>query len=1203
MPPVSLLFVLFPAPSFAPEPFPQAANLAREATASAIESYGELTPEKANDGDPATRWSGIPGHNRGIWLELAWREPVRIGEVVLHQYDTFTMELDFAIWDEAAGEWRILAHRGTDGRRLPRVVLARWTPVETTRLRIANITNGPSFDEVEVYASAPPEHLALSAAGDLAGGIVGVVTDPWGSAPVAGATIELRGRAARGDWKAAATSDEHGLFRVAMPIGLAGTVEARVARPGAAGEAPRAFSLDPAALPPGLTPLGGATADTDLAGPWRFAVDPPEEFWVPGFDDSAWAAVEVPAHWEMLGFRSAAGIGGYRTRFAPPPGPGRLKLRFEGVYSGAEVWVNGERLAYHEGGATPFEMDVTATADRAENVLALRVAEHTRASDELDRMSQYADFPLAGILRRVHLFRVPDAHIGELAVATRFGEGYADAHLHVRAAVRNESAAPLRDAAFRFQILDPEGRAVPIAAAPAAVTAGPWERAEAETVLHVPAPRKWDAEHPHLHRLIVELVAGRTTLHRLEERIGFRQTEVRGPLLLVNGRPVKLRGTCHHDSHPLLGRAVTEDLTRLDVQMMKEANLNAVRTSHYPPHPALLDLADAEGLYVEDEAPFCWVGASDDLTLAPRILQLTAEMVARDRNHPSVFMWSLCNESGFGAGFERSHEWVRRVDPDRPTGAATSAWLEIATLHNPLAISRIEENEGLDRPLLFDESLCIFQGIFGDVAELWTDPGLRDYYAAPQPAIYARFMASRATQGSFIWCWSDDIFCVPNRGLEYGRGATRAHYLTEQYALPGRGLCGDAPWGVVDGWRRPKPEFWITKKLHSPVKVPEAPLPLPAAGAPLRVPVENQYDFTDLAELRVTWRIGAEAGEARAAVPPRASGEVLVRPARAPEDGDVLELAFTHPSGRLVDAYRLPIGAAAEPAPDFAALMEAPLDVRGESRLAGTAVHVRGGGFELAVDEGSGLLRRGVAAGVPLLLELPTLHVLPTARPRAPLPDLLSWRLEEMRATREGDEVRIVVRGAYEHFTGGYEYRITPAGEVTARAEFVYDGEDFWAREIGLRFSLPRTADLLQWERPAEWSVYPPDHIGRPRGQVRAFPAHGADLPPSWPWAEDLSPMGSNDFRSTKRNVHWASIGHPDGPAALVLGGGAQSVRAALSTDRLDLHVNDWYGGTNAGWWEWEHNYGKGKLLAKGERIAASVRLRLVARVASTGEE
>ena len=1169
-------------------------NLAREARADASESYQGLTPGQAADGDPATRWSGIPGHTSGVWFELDWAKPVRLAEVVIEQFGAYAAELDVRVWDAAESDWRTVRHLGLPGAKLPRVVVVEFPVQETTRLRLADITNGPSFNEVEVYQEPQPRLVSVQAASDLNGNILGVVTDQWGSSPVAGARLAVRGRGPRGDWQASASTDEKGLFTIPMPLGLSGAVEARVSGPATPKKnAPAIFRWDAGDFQFGLTPRSFGAEVTALDGDWRFIPDPPLGFWTPEFDDGEWSAIPVPSHWEMKGFRSLAGVGGYRRWFSPPPGAGRLKLRFEGVYSGAEVWVNGRRLAYHEGGATPFELDITDATQPGRNLLAVRVSEHTRTSDLLDKMSQYADFPLAGIMRRVYLFRVPDAHIGALALTTRLEPDSRDAVLAGRIAVLNEADAALRDAVLRFRLTGEDGENVPFEATPVPVSAGAWERAEAGFSLRASAPREWNAEHPILYRLMIELEAAGRAVQTLDTRVGFRQTRVSGSEILINGRPVKFRGTCHHDTHPLLGRAVTPELARLDLRLMKEANLNAVRTSHYPPIPELLDAADEIGIYVEDEAPFCWVGVADDLNFTPRIMQLTAELVTRDRNHPSVFMWSLCNESEFGAGFARSHEWVRAADPDRPTGAATSAWLEIATLHNPIAISRIQENEKLDKPLLFDESLCIFQGIFGDVAEMWVDPGVRDYYVVPLPAIYDRFMKSRVTQGSFIWCWADDIFCIPNRGLEYGRGVTRSHFLTEQYGVAGKGLAGDAPWGVVDGWRRPKPEFWITKKLHSPVKILETPLPLPPPGTALRVPVENQYDFTDLSELKIGWKIGGERGEIRADVPPRSSGEIAVPVGRAPEPGEVLELTFLHPNGLLVDAYRLPIGKESEPGPPVRFAAPGPLVLRQEDRLAGIATHVIGREFELAFDHESGRLRRGVAFGAPLVLELPTLHVLPTASPLAPLPERLSWKLGALKAKPEGENVSVAIAGSYDRFEGGYEILITPAGEITVRSDFVYTGDDLWARETGLRLSVPKTADQLAWQRRAEWCVYPPDHIGRPAGSARAVAPHSAELPPTWAWAQDNSPMGTNDFRGTKRNILWVALGYPGGPAVLVLSDRTQQARAQLETDRLSLHVNGWYGGTNAGWQEWEHNYGKGRLLKKGDHIQETVRLRL----------
>jgi len=238
------------------------------------------------------------------------------------------------------------------------------------------------------------------------------------------------------------------------------------------------------------------------------------------------------------------------------------------------------------------------------------------------------------------------------------------------------------------------------------------------------------------------------------------------------------------------------------------------------------------------------------------------------------------------------------------------------------------------------------------------------------------------------------------------------------------------------------------------------------------------------------------------------------------------------------------------------------------------------------------MLRRGVAFSVPMLLEFPVLHVLPTAGPLSPLPDRLSWRLQAMETKQEGENIRLTIKGAYAQFQGSYDLLITPSGEITGEADFEYTGDDLWAREVGLRLSVPKSADLLQWERRAEWSVYPPDHIGRPVGSIPAQADHGSGLPPKWSWAQDDSPMGSNNFRSTKRNIMWTALRCPDGAGVLVLSDGRQHARATVETARISLYVNSWYGGTNAGLWEWEHNYGKGKLLKKGDRIQETVRLR-----------
>ncbi|HLQ36254.1 MAG TPA: glycoside hydrolase family 2 TIM barrel-domain containing protein [Planctomycetota bacterium] len=1163
-------------------------NLARQATASASEDHGpRLAPGCAIDGNTGTRWSGIPGHNHGVWFELDWPEPIALAQVVLQQYDTYVKELDLEVWDASHDAWRTLQHLGDPEHKLPLTVVAEFEPVGTTRLRIANITNGPSFTEVEVYAEPAPPQTVVGA--DANGNLLGIVCDRWGTAPVVGARIELSAPAAGGAWHGSATSDGRGMFVVAMPLGLRGEVALRTEVHGKVFASRRAA----AGLQYGLTPLSFGADVVRLDGPWRFAIDPPAGFELPDFDDSGWGNIEVPGHWEMQGFRSLQGIGGYRRRFDAVPGAGRLYLRCDGVYSGAEVWLNGERIAEHEGGALPFEVDVTEQVHGKDNLLALRVVEHTQTSELLDQMSHYADFPLGGIFRKVTLFRVPDVHVGAMALATRFDAVYVDAAIAGTVSILDQSATALPDAALRLRLLDHDGNEIAATTVSCAVAA--WQRTEVTVTLPVPAPRPWNAEQPNLYGLVLELRSDDRVVQTVRQRWGFRQTEVRGAQLLVNGKPVKVRGTCHHDSDPLLGRAVSAELERLDLQLIKAANLNAIRTSHYPPLPELLDAADELGIYVEDEGSFCWTDATDDLRRAPHILQLNCELIARDRGHPSVLLWSLCNESRIGQGLWRSRDWVRQADPSRPvTGTYhRDGDMDVAVRHNPITLQEMADIESkVAVPVIWDECWCVWQDIWGDSDELWLDPGIRDYYITRLPQLYDRFIHSPVVQGTQIWAWSDDIFLLPGAGLEYGRADTAVRHASEQYTLAGRGVVGDAQWGVVDNWRRRKPEFWHLKKLHSPVKVDDAPLPVPTA-ATLRIGVDNQYDFRDLSELRITWQLGAEKGTARAAVAPHAQGEVVIDCGRVPGSGDLLVLEFREPSGELIDGFRLPIGSAAVPPPPFLPVEPKPLQTYQTRMLNGGTTYVVGNGFELGFGAGSGDLRRGIAFGHALLRRAPQLHLLPTGRPNHPLPALDTWRLSSFDSGQDGPDYHVRIAGEYADFQGSYEYTVEPGGELLARAAFVYRGDDLWVRELGLGFAVSKDADLLRWMRKAEYSLYPEDHIGRAAGETRAFQVHDLALPPQWSWAHDNTEHGCNDFRSTKRRLQWGWIGYPgDGPGILIQSDGSQHLRAMVQDDHIVVYVNDLYDGTGSRY-EWTANYGSGRLLTKGTRIESTVRLRL----------
>lgn len=1014
------------------------ANLARSAQISASPGavgHGEFDENPAdasrfaNDGDLNTSLAFPSNHSPGAWIGLTWPKAFTFREVLIRQ--VVYEDLDqVSLQVRSEGEWRTVKTVTRGANPLPKLILMSVEAQTTDAIRLTDFKGTPNFNEVEVYAG--PTSPVMNFAGDAAGHIIGILTDAFGAAPLIQAPIVLSGRAGGKPWKATTSSDEHGMFSVQAPVGLEGKNQA-VARVGSASVEQE---FDAGDLPLRLTLPNTLEAAASLNGTWKFAPDPPQDFSRPDFDDSAWSSIDVPSHWRLKGFKSWNGVGGYRRHVQIPEAwkGRRIKIHFDGVYSGAEVWFNGRRVGWHEGGFTPFEVDATNNVNHQDNVLALRVTEQTRSSS-LDSMSSYADFELAGIMRDVSIFAVPATHVERMHVSTLFDSGYRSATLKIDLSIVNESNRHVTRGEIRWELQSPEGAVVPASFVPLRFSLPPWGRWETKVDVPVESPQHWEAEHPHLYRLISHLTENGQETEHVARRIGFRQVEARGTQLLINGVPVKLRGTCHHDSDPVRGRAVTPELTRLDLQLMKEANLDALRTSHYPAIAALYDDADEMGVYVEAEAPFCWVNQAHDLRLAPLVIQHTAELLERDRSHPSVIIWSLVNESSWGPDFDRSYEYAKGADPTRPVSAAESKNLDLATKHNPVTIPRMQQYSSVKTPLIWDESLCIFQGIWGDGRELWEDPGDRDYWIAPLIPVWNAILKSQFVQGSMIWAWADDVFQVPGRGSENGRNVTMAHSSDALYGASGKGVVGDAPWGVVDGWRRKKPEFWNAKKLYSPVKVLSLQVPVPEPGAPLHLRVENRYEFTNLSELTLKWQAGQEFGELHADVAPRQTGDIAISLRRPVSSGEHLQVRFLNAAGGLVDEEQILLGEEIKQAPPR--LLAEPLELHEERILSGPSICVVGHGFEIAFDKAGAGIKRIIVGGQQVLYETPSLHILPAdpSLPESPSP--WTWKSGvPVEVARDGNDVVVTAAGKYRDAEGKFIYRVTPAGELDVTYDF-----------------------------------------------------------------------------------------------------------------------------------------------------------------------
>src|ERR1017187_4531386 len=298
----------------------------------------------------------------------------------------------------------------------------------------------------------------IAVAGDLLGHLVGTVSRVDGTVAVKDATIEVTGQTPDGSWKSAAKTDGQGLFRADLPPSSMGAVNISATASGMIWER----TVDSGDIARRLTPrpAKGSGSRLSLDGQWGFVPDPPKELAV-HTGPLDWRPIRVPAHWEMEGFVCESGFGLYKRTFtAPRSWAGkRIKFRAEAIYSHCEVFVNGARVGSHEGGATPFELDITEAAHPGENQVMILVQALSAAAN-FDRMTYFAYFNLAGLWRPLEVFAVEPAHISRLALATTFDPAYQDALLSVDVDVANEQAKALNDASLKLRLLDPRGKEV-----------------------------------------------------------------------------------------------------------------------------------------------------------------------------------------------------------------------------------------------------------------------------------------------------------------------------------------------------------------------------------------------------------------------------------------------------------------------------------------------------------------------------------------------------------------------------------------------------------------------------------------------------------------------------------------------------------------------------------------------------------------------
>ena len=945
---------------------------------------------------------------------------------------------------------------------------------------------------------------------------------------------------------------------------------------------PRPFNVD-----------GLKNSKIDLCGTWKFNPSPSQGFGTDKKISSSWSDIAVPGEWTMQGFKVKPNTRAAYARSFPVPSEWKdylIKLRCDAVFSDAIVWINGKKSGSHQGGMNAFEMDVTnRIKSGTQNIITLGVMNESLA-DSLMSGTQYAAHPLGGILRKIYLIAVPKVHLSSLHLTTDWVSKSQMAQLTVDYTIENLSGNSSITPKIQYELYNSSGEVVKM---DLVVGQSVNETTEQKKLFNISNPKKWDAEHPNLYTLQITLEAnGQKEL--IKQRFGFRKIEVIGNQLYINEKPVKLRGVNHHDVHPLLGRALNKELWEKDVRLYRTANVNYIRTSHYPPSEEFVDFCDELGMYVEVENPIAWVGHGANSKwvkedphqerFLPLIEQITGQTVEYLRNHPGVIIWSMANECAWSPNWRANHEYLNKLDSSRPSTFHDQAYggynnygsseMSVANYHYP-GPAGPEIGKEFPRPLIFGEYVHLNTYNRQEIA---TDPGVRDAWGIGMEPMWNNIYYSRGCLGGAIWSGMDDVFLLPEgKAVGYGE------------------------WGPIDGWRREKPEYYHIKKSYSPVKVYTKEIKLPVSGDEILLQVENRFDFTNFNELKIDWSLGGESGIISADIAPRSYDVIRLIPGHIPKGGESLALKITSPLGFVIDEYLIPVGH----------LNHEPVSLNTETEQIKVTttqdeISVRGKSFVWIFDAQNGTIKQAQKNGNQILSQGTSLMMLPlTTGPCLteysltiqPLNNVCTnWKMAAMKTEESEMGVVVKVTGSYNEASGEISYSIDRKGNLLVGYKFI-SAININPRQWGLVFTTPRNIEKLRWNRKGQWNVYPENHIGRTQGEAIPFPLLESRNPkfgsePGWDWRYDCNKLGSNDFRSSRDFIYEASLESKEGYGVRVNGEGKQTFRSFVNGETIQFLVTGFSTGGGDSFFS-SHLEKYRRPLKKGDSFSGEVKLEL----------
>lgn len=607
-----------------------------------------------------------------------------------------------------------------------------------------------------------------------------------------------------------------------------------------------------------------------LNGKWKFsfAENPSSrvvDFYKTDYDVSEWDEIDVPGSWPLQGYdkpiyvnhpyefalknpyppkapREWNPVGSYRRDFIIPDDwkNNRIVLHFGAVKSSFYVWINGKKVGYSQDSKMQAEFDITSYVHPGKNILAVEVYRFSIGS-----YLECQDFwRLAGIKRDVWLYSTPKTYIKDITVKSTLTDDYKNGYFHLDVAMEAKDKSSQGE--ISVKLLSDDKSIIYEDKRPISIKKGKQKHFSFEKVLHDIS--YWTAETPNLYTLVIESNIEGYNKSYVSTKIGFRTIEIKNSQLLINGKPIYIRGVNRHEHHPNYGHYVPKETVEKDVELMKKFNINAVRTCHYPADPYFYELCDKYGLYICDEANIesHGLGAAlqapydpkkhiaDDLSWEKIHHDRIFRMVERDKNHPSVIIWSMGNECGDGVIFRNGYRMLKIKDPTRLVQFEQAGTQSHTDIFCPMYM-RMDKvrNYALAndtyRPLILCEYAHAMGNSLGNFQDYWD-----------------LFEAYPNLQGGFIWDWVD-------QGLEDYRDGVRFFDYGGAYGMQDfrndKAFCLN---GLMNPDRIPNPHAYEAKKVLQGVRVKLTDT------NKTEFEITNNLSFTNLNEYKQIWKLMAD---------------------------------------------------------------------------------------------------------------------------------------------------------------------------------------------------------------------------------------------------------------------------------------------------------------------------------------------------------